>query len=222
MTLNSHFEQRKNDIEEFYKLLHFIMEVEPHLNKPIVNIVTNKRLLISQEMQCIMKAQFLIVLYNFVESTVCDCLNSFYDAILDEHLTFSSLSPKMKNMWRSYMKRKSNPDKDKTDAELASMSIAFEELAVNISGSLDLRKIIDVFDKHGCILDVRKKELYGESFLTVKNRRNLLAHGNTSFSVCGSNFILDDLKRIKEHIIEYMQDVVTSSNSYIDNKLYKI
>lgn len=101
------------------------------------------------------------------------------------------------------------------------MVIHFEDLAINISGSLDIRKIFEVFSKHGCKLDETNRDKYSNSFLVVKNKRNNLAHGNISFSECGSNYMVSDLKKIKEDILDGMQEVVTQAKEYISNKKYK-
>ena len=101
------------------------------------------------------------------------------------------------------------------------MPIRFEELAVNISGSLDFRKIKEIFKGHGCQLDDSKREDVGESFLIVKSKRNLLAHGNISFSSCGSNYLLSELDKFQKDIVSYMEDVVYRTCNYIRNKKYR-
>ena len=220
MIIQRNFTKRAEDIEETFRLVDFIANVESHRNLPITN-AEGCALFVTQEMQCALKAQFLVVLYNIVESTVCDCLNSFYDSIADDGLTFAELSDEMRLMWKNYLKRTSNPDYQKSDAELMSMAIRFENLAINISGSLDIRKIIDVFSKHGCKLDETNRERFSNSFLVVKNKRNILAHGNVSFSDCGSNYMVSDLEKFKKDILDGLQEVVTQAKEYISNKDYK-
>lgn len=219
MTIEGNFTKRAEDIEETFRLISFIANVEAHKNQPIEN--ANNFLIVTQEMQCTIKALFLMVLYNIVESTVCDCLNSFYDSIADDELTFADLSDEMREMWKNYLERKSNPDCKKSDAELMDMVIRFESLAINISGSLDIRKVIEVFSKHGCRLDETNRSKFSNSFLVVKNKRNNLAHGNISFSECGSNYLISDLQKFKEDILNGMQEVVNRAKEFISNKEYK-
>lgn len=221
MSIQRNFIKRVNDIQESFLLISFISNIESHRNKPIINADNGIEFYVTQEMQCALKAQFLIVLYNIVESTVCDCLNSFYDSIADDGLTYAELSDEMKAMWKNYLKRTSNPDYQKSDTELMCAAIRFENLAINISGSLDIRKIFEVFLKHGCKLDETNRDKYSNSFLVIKNKRNNLAHGNTSFSECGSNYMVSDLKKFKEDILDGMQEVVTQAKEYISNKKYK-
>lgn len=222
MTIIAHYKRRKEDVEEYFRLLCFLLSFETHRNISIQNIDTGKSLIITQEMQCVAKAQSLILLYNLVESTVCDCLNAIYDAIQDESLIFGNVSDDIKNMWRNYLKRKNLSEKTKNDNDIINMAIRFDSLAINISGSLDFRKIQEVFSKHGCLLDNSSRDTIAQSFLVVKNKRNLLAHGNISFSECGAHYLLSDLQKYKEHIVDYMQDVVNKTCDYIANKAYKL
>lgn len=224
MNIQRNFKKRAEDIQEIYLLISFIANLESHKNQPLMvaNGTNDSRILyVTQEMQCVLKAQFLMVLYNIVESTVCDCLNSFYDSIADEGLTFADLTDEMRTMWKKSHKDRSNPYSDKNDSDLMGIPIYFESIAINISGSLDMRKIIEVFSKHGCILDESNRSKYSNSFLVVKNKRNNLAHGNVSFSECGSNYLVSDLRKYKDDILNGMQEIVDQAKEYISNRKYK-
>lgn len=221
MIIQRNFTKRAGDIKEIYLLINFIANIESHRNRPIKDAGSGRELFVTQEMQCALKAQFLMLLYNIIESTVCDCLNSFYDSIADDELTFAELSDEMRAMWKSYLCRKKHPDSQKSDMELMGMAIRFESIAINISGSLDIRKIIKVFSKHGCKLDETNREKYSNSFLVVKNKRNNLAHGNISFSECGSSYLVSDLQKFKEDILSGLQEVVNQAKEYISNRKYK-
>lgn len=222
MLIRSNFTRRKEDIEEIYRLLHFITSVETHKGLPIVNSLTQEEFKVSMEMQCIMKSQFLITLYNLVESTVCDCLNTIYDTILDEGLTYSQVSDPIRKMWIRHHKDKNHPihSMSEEDRMAEDCPIQFQNVAINVSGSLDIKKIHEIFGKHGCRLDIRNRDKFGGSFLVVKNRRNLLAHGNISFSDCGSNYIISDLRKYKNDVISGLEELINQVRIYIDNEEY--
>lgn len=222
MIIQKNFARRVEDIEETFNLLSFILKIESHKNTLLIHVESNSKLYVTQEMQCALKAEFLILLYNIVESTICDCLNTLYDSIADENLTFSDLSQEMRNMWRTSLKRSSNPNRLKTDLELKNFRVVFESLAINISGSLDIRKIFEVFSKHGCNLNEANRKEYAESFLIVKNKRNSLAHGNVSFSECGSFYLLSDLQKLKEDILNGLQEIVSQIRKHISEQKYKV
>ena len=63
--------------------------------------------------------------------------------------------------------------------------------------------------------------LYFQVLSNCKKRRNLLAHRNISFSECGSGYIYSDLKRFKEDILEYLDEVINVTKFFIENKKYK-
>lgn len=152
MIISSNYKKRREDIEVYYAFLRFLLSFETHRQRTIQNADTGESLIITQEMQCVAKAQSFILLYNLVESTVCDCLNAIYDAIQDDNLKYSNVSDEIKTMWLNYLKRNGQPITTYDEDTLLNMSITFESLVVNISGSLDFRKIQQVFSKHGCLL----------------------------------------------------------------------
>ena len=224
MLIQQNFTKRKKDVEEFFRLVSFISGIETHRRPNLAHPSVSEGLEVTMELQCIVKAQLLITLYNLVESTVCECLNTIYDVIADERLTYSQVSDDIRKMWKRHHKDKNHQVHTMTEEELITENrrIIFDNIAINISGSLDIRKIHEVFSKHGCALDNSRREKISNSFLVVKSKRNALAHGNTSFSECGSDYSMSDLNQIKEDIIEGLEDMITRVRSYITHREYAI
>ena len=171
-------------------------------------------------MQCCLKAQTLILLYNLVESTICECLNTIYDAVHDNKLTYVMLTDEMRQAWNKSCKRANIPEKDWTEMEKMNHVVKFRALATNISGSMDIRNIYNVLLQHGCTIDNCKREDYANSFLIVKNKRNSLAHGNISFSECGTNYVLSDIEKMRQDIITFLEKVIESIYKFITDKKY--
>ena len=211
MILDLHFKRRKDDVKAHFRCLSFIDSIESHKNRPIVDFNSGRQMYVDQQMQCCMKGQTMIVLYNMVESSVCECLNYIYDAVADDSLTYAELTDEMRNMWTLSYKREKTQEMDLDEAFKMSLKTKFGELAINTSGSIDIRKIYEAFEKHGCKIDVDKREECGNSFLTVKNKRNQLAHGNVSFSQCRSAYLLRDLEKIKQDIITFIPVVIEAT-----------
>lgn len=221
MILDSHFEQRKEDVDAHFRCLEFINSVESHKQKPVVDTDSGRELIVDLQMQCCMKAQTLVILYNMVESTVCECLNYIYDAVADDELTYADLTDKMRNMWTASCRRASRAEQNWSEAAKMPVKVVFEELAINTSGSIDIRKIYEAFDKHGCTIAEDKRELCGNSFLTVKNKRNRLAHGNESFSHCGSNYLYSGLDKMRTDITTFLPVVIEATKKFVEDKKYK-
>lgn len=221
MILDSHFKQRKDDVEAHFRCLSFIDSIESHKNRPIVDSYCGRQMFVDQLMQCCLKGQTMVVLYNMVESSICECLNYIYDAVADDSLTYAELTDEMRNMWTLSCKRAKTQVKDMDETSKMSMKTKFLELAINTSGSIDIRKIYEAFEKHGCKIDVDKRKECGNSFLTVKNKRNQLAHGNVSFSQCGSAYLLRDLEKIKQDIITFIPVVIEATKKFVEGKKYR-
>lgn len=221
MILDSHFEQRKSDVQAHFRCLEFINSVESYKNKPVVDTNNGLELVVDQQMQCCMKGQTLVLLYNMVESTICECLNYIYDAVADDELTYAELTDEMRNMWTASCRREGRTEYNWSEAAKMPLKVKFKELAINTSGSIDIRKIYDAFAKHGCTIVEDKRDECGRSFLTVKSKRNELAHGNISFSQCGSNYIFQNLDKMKEDILSFLGVVISTTKKFVEDKKYK-
>ena len=182
---------------------------------------SGQELYVDLQIQCCMIAQTLVLLYNMVESTICECLNYIYDAVADDGILYSDLTDEMRMMWTASCNRAKSPEKDLDEGAKMSLKVNFQALAINTSGSIDIRKIYEAFGNHGCMIAEEKRDECGNSFLTVKSKRNLLAHGNVSFSQCGSNYLYEDLAKMKGDITTFLQIVIDATKEFVKKKGYK-
>lgn len=221
MIIESNFEQRKSDVEAHFRCLEFINGVAGYRGLPIADPTSERRLFVDQQIQCCMKGQTLVLLYNMVEATICDCLNYIYDAVADDGLTYADLTDEMRNMWTASCRRAKRPEKDLDEASKMPLLAVFETLAINTSGSIDIRKIYEAFSDHGCEIMEDKRDTCGESFLIVKSKRNRLAHGNELFSQCGSNYLFSNLDKMKKDITSFLSIVLKTTKKFVEDKKYK-
>lgn len=54
----------------------------------------------------------------------------------------------------------------------------------------------------------------------VKKKRNSLAHGDESFSVCARDLTISDLETIKDTVIQFISEIVVGMETYCDEKQY--
>ena len=221
MIIDVHFEQRKSDVEAHFRCLEFLDGVESHKGIPIEDPSSGRHLCVDQQIQCCMKAQTLVILYNMVESTVCECLNFIYDAVADDDLTYAELTDEMREMWNASCKRSKRPERDLDEVSKMPLKTVFEKLAINTSGSIDIKKIFEIFGGHGCIIPEDKRDECGYSFVVVKSKRNLLALGNVSFSQCGAIYLYSDLDKMKKNITWFLGEVIASTKKFVEDKKYK-
>ncbi|HAO47873.1 MAG TPA: hypothetical protein DCR35_00375 [Runella sp.] len=89
------------------------------------------------------------------------------------------------------------------------------------SGNVDAREIKRISEKYGFSCKTNaKKTSNGSKLLTVKSRRNDLAHGFISFQECGKEYSIQDLILIKKEVIAYISEILNNIQEYLDNRMY--
>ncbi len=229
MELINNYEKRKNDIESFYEILCFIDKVETHKNRPLIDANDkNNNIIISRDMQKCMRAETFIILYNAIESTINNCIRLIYDAIQDENLKYVDLSKSLRKIWIK-THYDGNVLKDDKLCEIAfkiaedsiNSQICINNLP-NTSGNLDLRKIIFISKLFEINLGkIPNYSRTSEILLSIKNKRNDLAHGNKSFSEIGALVTINDIKEAKDTVIIFLNHVINIYQKYVNKKLYK-
>lgn len=229
MALINEFNERVNDINAYFDILTFEDAVETYKNKPITNTDQGQQLLVNNTMQKCMRANAIIMLYNLVESTFCNCVQLIYDAISDEHLTYPGVSHKLRKIWidlafdpQWHIDAVRNHAKDISD-NLLSAVLSFTSMPTGTSGNLDFSKMVEISAKFDInfghvpsVNDVKTTLSY------LKKNRNDLAHGNTTFSYVGANVSLTELNEHKNHTIIFLQHCIGVYNNYVQQKRYKI
>ena len=221
MILDRQFNERKSDVEAPFRFLSFIDGIESHKSIPVEYFLNKQKLIVDQQMQCCVKGLTLVLLYNIVESTVCECLNFIYDAVADDGLTYAELTDEMRKMWTQSCNRGGRVEGKLDEINKMPLKVVFKELATNTSGNIDIRKVYEIFEKHGCMISDNKREECSSSFLIVKNKRNLLAHGNVSFSQCGSAYLYKELEKMRQDIVCFLAIVIDATKKFVANRKYK-
>ena len=229
MALINEFNERVNDINAYFDILLFEDAVEAYKNKPITNTDQGQQLFVNNTMQKCMRANAIIMLYNLVESTFCNCVQQIYDAIRDEHLTYNGVSHKLRKIWidlafdpQWHIDAVRHHAKDISD-NLQSAVLSYAEMPAGTSGNLDFAKMVEISGKFDInfgnvpnIDDVKTTLSY------LKKNRNDLAHGNTTFSYVGANVSLTELIGHKNHTIAFLQHCIGVYDQYIQHKEYRI
>lgn len=229
MVLNDEYNQRVADVKAFYEVLKFLDDVETYKNKPIEDTNTSKSLMLTRNMQKCLRAEAIIVLYNLIESTFSNCVFYVFDNIKDEKLHYENLISELRNVWfREKIHSKLSLDKARKISKniadtLSSELMEFKELPSDISGNLDLRKIIFLSKKIGISLGrIPDVDRTGEILLSIKNKRNDLAHGNKSFSDVGSFLTYNELEDYKERTLEFLEFLIHKFQIFVSEKKFKI
>ena len=186
--------------------------------------VTGIERLESQKLLKILKSNYLMMLYNLEEACITSAFDELYEAINSDSIPYTDCIEKIKNKWLLEMGGR-YVDKSKTKIvgsleKLIKTILEAEPLQLNINpvgvgGNIDAKKIQTMCNDHGIYF--RTKALK-ESLLFIKEKRQILAHGQESFSDCARDVTLNDLEMYSSNIIEYVEAVVFAVNKFKKEK----
>lgn len=221
----SDFEKRVEEINVYFLLLENIEEKNAILYFPTKR--THKYQPHNVELIKILKANLFLLLYNLSESSIKQSLAEIYEQISDQELKYEDVIDEIKKIWINE-KHKNFKNIGTDNIFLAINNLAEEIIDIKfdsekvISGNIDGRKIKEFSEKHGFSSKVHKNAKDGVKLHQVKVQRNNLAHGHISFSECGRNYTISDLREIKHQVIIYLRRILKNIENYLDDKKYTI
>jgi len=232
-SLKDLYTQRVEEIETYLELLDTIDREIKEGRSPTIEVMS----VITVTQQRMLYASFYLQLYNLVEATVSYCLDALSSAMVQEHKWYpADLSPNFRKEWvRTVAKTHHIKDETRLNGALE----MFEQLVqskpiptpfhfdMKQNGNWDDEAIRKTSEKLGLRLTFRAdveaniKRPYRDDkrpLEFVKHLRNRLAHGNISFTECGSTTTVADLHELKRSTVEYLNDVVASFASFIESQ----
>lgn len=224
-------DEHKEEINLFYSFLDDIVTKDGRLIiNPPANTVQNIKL----ETVAILKASFLMMLYNSVESTVTNCLNTIIQSIHDEGCKYGELSDHLQqvaiaayayrvNLCDTKDKR-NEKEKERNDFMIGLTPVVLDVRSMvgsssqgTFSGSLDAKEIRILFEKLGLNLT----GLTCKEMVKTRDVRNKLAHGEKSFQECGRDLSIQYLDVSKNNTLAYLDILVSKVEDYINSKSFK-
>ena len=226
--VRANFNDRKDEIDLYFKFIDFLDNIEK-----TENVEKSSYILYNKDVEKIIRANSLLMLYNLVESTLVTGIEEVYSALKENNITYNQVRSEIKEIWFNYRfsnayDRKAHYDTYKKTAEKIIESIVHKDTlilnrkATGISGNIDAISIRDVCKKHGIQFNTPRNCHGGEKLTQVKDQRNQLAHGTLSFLECGRDFTAEDLHVIKDEVEKFLSGFIDSIESYYDNEEYLI
>ena len=227
-TVIDEFDERVAEVEEFLKVLE-------RLENPAVVLyhkTTRRQIRVFEEGSLkVMKATVFLLVYNVVESSIRSAFTFMYDRIKSEGMACSDLSMEMRSIWirQQFDQMDDDSAAPRNYRQLAETlandimqksAVGLSASALPVSGNLDSSAIRRVCRSHGVGVKVHYRASGGVELETVKNQRNGLAHGSTSFSDCGQQYTVSDLKRIKQQAFIFVKGILRNLRRFIDDKRY--
>lgn len=227
--ISEEFANRVNDINSYFNVLGFIDGIEAYKKgHHISNVLSGEKLRVNSDMQKCMRANAVVLLYNFVESTFRNCVYLVYDAIHDEELKYDELSDDMKRVWiQQQFKSDMKVDKVRIivktiSDEINNTKVRLVDMPKGSSGNLNLGKVIELSKMVGINLGrIPDKTDVERTLDFLKIKRNDLAHGNCTFSSVGSMVTYQDLVAHKNHTIRFLNHLIRCFRTFVDEKKYK-
>ena len=216
INVHSTYEDRKSEIEFYYSVLESMDSAD-------VSISTNDTMLFR-----IMKSNFILMLYNMVEATISTGISEIYEAVKNDHCDYKNVIEEIQNIWRdaqieqvyrssTELKAYTNRVKLLVEHVTSDAPLILKKEMLHINGNLNARKIKNICDQHRIRYYVEGDESRMEE---VRRMRNMLAHGDESFSQCARDSTLSDLCKTKDIIISFLNGIIIGMEDYCINKRY--
>ncbi|WP_313305547.1 MAE_28990/MAE_18760 family HEPN-like nuclease [Empedobacter sp.] len=199
---------RKNEINNYFDYINSINEDD--FDKTVFKIL---------------KANLLLMLYNFVESVVSNSIDAIRNNIYhDSETNFDCLKNEIKIQILKDLKTNSSPEEFVKSCALITKDIiklSFKKEKIS-KGNIDREIISELSGIYGFnIKNSNYQETgHGESLTTIKMKRNDLAHGTFSFAEIGKEYTVNDLEKIKNETINYLIFIVGEIEDYLENKRF--
>ena len=219
------FEKRKDEVENYLIFLGILSDGEnTRLRyKKNESMVEEK---IPEQLQKILIANGFLLLYNLIEATVRNSILEIYFEVKDNSISYEKLSENLKKIW---IKQKTDNLKERNfkqdtlrnqileiaESILRKEIILLSEDKADFSGNLDAEEIRELAERFG--FDIPKN---GRNLVIIKNKRNHLAHGHSTFSEIGKDYTVGELKRYKDETFAFLSDVIAKIEDFIVQKKY--
>jgi len=222
------FNKRAGEVELYYAFIHNLIEGRASLC--IEGRLEPKTEEVSSDIHRILKANMFLLLYNLVESSFKEALTSLSEQINTSALRYEDSIPEIRKLWieceKDYFSKKPNDTKKleyfyKTIETIreGTLSVPSTLKGIDISGNVDARKIKECMSRYG--IDSSETQCAGDKLRTVKNKRNNLAHGESSFVECGRDIVLSELKEYKNDVIEFMREILSLLQKKCEGKYFE-
>lgn len=233
-----YFNRRVIEVDLYFKFLENLDKKEPSLHYQGLKTLEDDDIQevsltmpISAELIKILKANAYLILYNLIEASFKEALWEILEKVQENNLDYTSISENIQKIWhteKAWNYRNYTPnqfsDLIKNTAYLVLQdSIKFNRNFINkkqLSGNIDTNTIIALSALYGFALP-KIKEQEKSNFDTVKTQRNNLAHGNLTFTECGKEYSITELIKLKNVVIEFMQEILQNISQFIEDEKYK-
>lgn len=251
ITLETTFQQRKKEIEDFIGLMFFLerkrniivddvnefdkffyseMNEEDDLEEEAQVLRMNMSY---QDLINILKSNVSLMIYNIIEYTVTNLIECIYDQIRGNHLDYLHVSESLKMIWRkTVLKSIQDPNANqntflKKNEEIINAIINKTELDIHArnsmpAGNLDGISIKETMESHGVHIRTNSRNYRPDILERIKERRNNLAHGTVSFIEAVRENTINEIYENERCVVAFLEELIESVKNYLDEEKYKV
>lgn len=212
------FQERVAEIESYLDFVKTVGDGSTHLRRASDN--TSAYTSANQDdLLRTFKASALLMLYNLMESSVKNSVESIFDELEKQTVSFDGCREEIRLVVLGNMRQHSAqilvPMLNVLATDVVTKTFRKADIC---SGNIDAREIKGVARQYG----FSEPKSRGDRLLTVKTQRNDLAHGSKSFAEVGRSFSVEDILQIKQDVVDYLREMLNNVTSYLDAKSYLI
>lgn len=211
------FQERLDEINLYFSFLEKVILKEGKLLYPDGSTENIDTTLIKT-----LRANGFLLIYNLVESCMKRAIEEIYIDMRRDRVEYDSIKEGIRKEIINYLRSNKTGTEDFVSSindiarDIIGHCFSAEAL---FSGNVDAKKIRDIAKRYGFSTRTNTtRTKSGEKLLTVKTRRNDLAHGVYSFQECGKDYTIQDMVEIKNEVTTYLEQILDNIESYIDNK----
>ncbi|MFN7517406.1 MAG: MAE_28990/MAE_18760 family HEPN-like nuclease [Dolichospermum sp.] len=213
------FDERANDVSNY---LCFLRDLEREKILLSHDGVISK---IDTELDKSLKATGFLLLYNLVESTMRNAIQSIFDEMSEKGVAFIQLKKEIKKIILQNVKK--NVQESGVNDVVEKIENIFNDIIQSgfnqdklFSGNVDAKEIKRIAKQYGFSAQTDIDTRDGSDLLSIKEHRNDLAHGVMSFKDVGRNTSAKNLVEISERVIKYLRQILENIDDYLRNKEY--
>jgi hypothetical protein len=219
IALKNDFNDRVAEIDTYFSLIDAFILKDARLFFPD----NNRQEKASDDLLKVLKANSFLLLYNLIEFCIKSAIEEIHISMDRNNIGFDEIKEGIRNNIFKELKNSLKEDDFTNNIQNISSYIilaCFDKRKL-FSGNVAAKEIKKIAGVYGFSTNTDKsKTRDGIELLTVKNKRNDLAHGHYSFKECGKDYTIQDVKKIKNETIDYLTQILDNVEIYINNKEY--
>lgn len=210
------FQERLDEINLYFAFLENVILKDGKLLYPDGSSENIDTILIKT-----LRANGFLLIYNLAESCIKRAIEEIYIGMRRDSIEYDNIKEGIRKEIINYLRS----GKTGTDNFVSSVNDIARDIIGHcfsaealFSGNVDAKKIREIAKKYGFSTRTNTaRTKSGEKLLTVKRRRNDLAHGVYSFQECGKDYTIQDMVEIKNEVTTYLEQILNNIENYIDN-----